>query len=145
MLAAAAVFEIAISLIGLLFERAEAYSFYFQPHIGLAMVEDSYFGSRWNGWSSLACGIVLLAAAGAISRNKKAAIAYVVAQSLYAVAVGFVLLAIALVDMSSAHGMSRQETVIPAAMLLAFVVVPVVVVLRHLFRPAGAVAADQTI
>jgi hypothetical protein len=56
---------------------------------------------------------------------------------------GLVFLSIAAVDMSGAHGPSRQEVIIPALVLLAFVVFPVAIVVRHIGQASEAVAAKE--
>jgi hypothetical protein len=83
-LAAAAGFEILISLIGLISERALGFLIYFQPHVAVVVAEESFLGTRRLGWSSLVIGTLLIAAVPVIGRSKKVAIVYVVGQSLYA-------------------------------------------------------------
>ena len=84
---------------------------------------------------TLLISALILMTAPMIARNGKVAAAYVVLQTLYAAAVGFCFLVIAVVNMSSSHGPSRSAIVLPVAVLLVFVVVPVVLTVRGTSRP----------
>jgi hypothetical protein len=133
-IATAAAFEAVVSTIGLLSERLFGYAIYLNPHVGVVVAEQALTGSDRAGWFTLLIGALILAATPIIARNRKVAAAYVVLQSMYAIAVGFIFLVIAAVNMSGSHGPSRSEVVLPAAVLLVSVVVPVALTFRAIMR-----------
>ena len=133
-IATAAAVEVIVSTIGLLSERLFGYAIYLNPHVGVVVAEQALMGNDRAGWFTLLIGALILVGTPIIARNRKVAAVYVVLQSLYAIGVGFTFLVIAVVDMSGAHGLSRSEVVLPAAVLLVSVVAPVAFTVRAITR-----------